>query len=355
MGVLMLIPIVGIVFLANAGNCQKVFGCSCAEIQSPAKAVSESKTIFSGRILDIQSTDYVKVVTFDVDRAWKGVTKERLIVSTPANSAGCGIEFFEVGKEFLVYSSADENALHVILCSRTQPIETASEDLLALGEGYRPGFQNHDLLTAGQVSLSKDFNGHEVIEDVAALNATEEYVVRAKFSNLAEEPKTVSNVYNVVLVLDRNGNGVYLGANTYGSQIVGGGNFSEFVLFWTPVEPGEYTIRTFLISDWERPQIASGLATYQVKVNEKIDKLGEGDSNDRLVVESIDEINNSVNIIYNFCDETFPYSHKAEAVLSVGEYVSSNSVDAHFLGLEEGKAVFRFEANGGEFPEVCLV
>lgn len=132
-----------------------------------------------------------------------------------------------------------------------------------------------------------------------------------------------------------------------------GNQSSLFSLPWNPQIAGEYTIRTFLISGLDTPQVLTGVATFNVTVKEKIDKLGEGQENYRLHAESIDSSSNSVKIIYNFCDETPPYIHEATATLYVGDHARINSADAYFLGIEEGKAVFKFLANGGS--DVCLI
>jgi hypothetical protein len=134
---LVLIPVIAIGLLSSIGGCREAFGCSCVEPKPPAEALAESRTVFSGKVIDIDSNEFSKSVTFDVDRAWKGISKDRVTAATPANSAACGYEF-EEGREYLIYSHDDEEGLEVIICSRTQPLETATADLIVLGEGYQP-------------------------------------------------------------------------------------------------------------------------------------------------------------------------------------------------------------------------
>lgn len=134
---LILTPVIAIGLLSSIGACREAFGCSCVEPQPPAEALEENKTVFSGKVVIIDSNEFGKSVTFDVDRAWKGVTKDRVTVATPANSAACGYEF-EEGKEYLIYSHDDDETLDVTICSRTQPLDEATADLIVLGEGYQP-------------------------------------------------------------------------------------------------------------------------------------------------------------------------------------------------------------------------
>src|SRR5213594_1960364 len=76
------------------------FGCGCIEPKEPAQALSESKTVFSGRVsrIDLQPENYIKIVKFDVDRAWKGISTTTVTAVTGASGGLCGFPF-EEGKE----------------------------------------------------------------------------------------------------------------------------------------------------------------------------------------------------------------------------------------------------------------
>lgn len=208
-------------------------------------------------------------------------------------------------------------------------------------------------LTDGQVSVSINFSGSRVV-DSHSLNATDYYFIHAEFSNLAEETKTILNVFHVVLVVDQNNYTDHVGLGTYGNQTVAGHGSSGFSSFWVPRAPGEYTIRTFLISGLDNPQILSPVATFHVMVKDKIDTLGEGESNDRLLVQSINLTDNSVHVIETFCVGS-SYHDEVEATLHIGEHVSIAAVDAYFLGIEGGKAIFRLEASASWESDYCLI
>jgi hypothetical protein len=229
-----------------------------------------------------------------------------------------------------------------------------SGDIFFQGFALAPTYEESSVphLTKGIVSISEDFNGFR-IQDKDALNATDYYYIQSKFSNPSVETIYLSKVFYTVSVLDQFGIAHYVDANNYGDQIVESGGVSDYSILWFPQAPGPYTVKTFLVSDWDNPHLVSTLATFQAKVNEKIDELEEGESNSRLEVESINTVDGTVKIVFNYCDDNPPYSHRGEASLHIGDHVAINAVDAYFVGIEDEKAIFRFDANGGD--DFCLV
>lgn len=110
--------------------------------QDQPTAFEQAASVFEGRVHSIEGPEgsggaEPLVVTLDVVRTWKGADAERVTVRTPASSAACGYAF-EQGRSYLVYTHQVDGAEHVSLCSRTQPIEQAEEDLAAMGEGVTP-------------------------------------------------------------------------------------------------------------------------------------------------------------------------------------------------------------------------
>lgn len=205
-------------------------------------------------------------------------------------------------------------------------------------------------LTDGKGKITDDFDGNK---ESRTVNATDYYFIYVEFNNPVDQPVDLVRVFHVVNVIDHEGYPHYVGANNYGNHTVEGHATSEYSFFWNPLVPGNYTVETFLVSDYEVPRALTSVTTFQVNVDEKIDVLGEGESNNRLQVESINEADNSVTIAYDYCDEVYPYTHSATITLQPGEYVAINSVDAFLAGIQEGKAIFRFMSNGGS--DICLV
>lgn len=118
--------------------------CSCMEI-GPEEAVEQSDAIFEGRVVGVSPAQGEigpgdNEVVLRVVRAWKGVPQdeEQVTVRTASNSAACGYNF-EPDRSYLVYASeSSDGSLRVSLCSRTQLIEQADEDLQVLGTGVTP-------------------------------------------------------------------------------------------------------------------------------------------------------------------------------------------------------------------------
>jgi MYXO-CTERM domain-containing protein len=119
----------------------RAHACSCMP-QTPRDAFEGAVAVFEGHVAEVQpppETDGTGqfTVRMKVVRAWKGIESEEAVVTTAANSATCGYNF-AVGTSYLVYAGAIDGKLDVSLCSRTQPIAAAGEDLEALGLGATP-------------------------------------------------------------------------------------------------------------------------------------------------------------------------------------------------------------------------
>jgi len=110
--------------------------CSCMQ-QTQEDAAQNASAIFEGRVTRIEDPSGQPKVHFQVVRSFKGPSQESLTASTANSSAACGYGF-EEGKSYLVYASQEGEALVVSLCSRTAPLESATEDLNKLGLGVTP-------------------------------------------------------------------------------------------------------------------------------------------------------------------------------------------------------------------------
>jgi len=113
--------------------------CSCVEL-SAQDAFDQHAAVFEGRVVEVHRPDdpggALRVV-LDVVQHWKGVTTERVELSTPAASSLCGVSF-EPETSWLVYAEAADGALSTDICHRTRPMADASEDLATLGAGVVP-------------------------------------------------------------------------------------------------------------------------------------------------------------------------------------------------------------------------
>ena len=119
------------------------YACSCEEPGTPTEERDESTSVFAGVVVRVDTLmtqqGYEAIhVLFEVQRIWKGPDSTAVLVRTAACSGLCGY-FFQVGQTYLVYTFADRETgvLWTNICTRTNVLRDATEDLMALGEGRR--------------------------------------------------------------------------------------------------------------------------------------------------------------------------------------------------------------------------
>ena len=125
----------------NAPTYNAAYACSCVIPESPNDSLQKSDAVFSGKAVKIEekhqndlafsSMDSV-LVTFDVDRVWKGENEASITIQTSPSSASCGYSF-EENSHYLVYANRNGDMLDVSLCSRTNLVSSATEDIGDLG------------------------------------------------------------------------------------------------------------------------------------------------------------------------------------------------------------------------------
>lgn len=119
-------------------NDRRAFACSCIEIKPPQAEYEQSNAVFSGKIVDLETTDDrypSKVATFDVHTVWKGISHDTVKITTGMGGADCGYPF-EENEDYLVYAYGEEGIeLGASSCSQTKPLDRAEADLVTLGQG----------------------------------------------------------------------------------------------------------------------------------------------------------------------------------------------------------------------------
>lgn len=126
------------------------YACKCVEPKSPTEELEESSAVFSGKVIDQLEKGRTQYILFEVIESWKGFNESQVIVETVDSSSSCGYEF-EDGKEYMVYTNETDGHLEVSLCSRTDLLSAASEDIDELGKGEEPSEQvTLDLSEEGQ-------------------------------------------------------------------------------------------------------------------------------------------------------------------------------------------------------------
>ncbi len=117
---------------------------SCAGPPPSAhQALADAAAVFSGRVVSIKSSNPLSFsasgsrVEFEVDRAWKGVTGNRVTLTSYATSVDYT---FEEGQSYLVYADRGDplgngSTLNANSCGRTALLTDAAADLQELGPG----------------------------------------------------------------------------------------------------------------------------------------------------------------------------------------------------------------------------
>jgi hypothetical protein len=112
--------------------------------QSPAEAYEQALSVFEGHVVEITHPEATPEhpapelsVRMSVVRSWKGMEQEQVVLTTAADSAGCGYPFAADG-DYLVYAASGTHGLIATLCSRTRPFAEADADVRVLGMGVTP-------------------------------------------------------------------------------------------------------------------------------------------------------------------------------------------------------------------------
>ncbi len=134
--------------MAATFGAQEAHACSCLS-STPEEQLQRSDAVFSGVVLDVGAVEeppssdepwsdlfLLRLVTFDVEESWKGVSEEPVIVHSPGPGNSCRIDFRQ-GERYLVYATygreGQNTSLQTHLCTRTGLLINAGTDLQALG------------------------------------------------------------------------------------------------------------------------------------------------------------------------------------------------------------------------------
>jgi|GEM_PF-1368678 len=116
--------------------------CDCPEPPPPEEAIADADAVFAGEVVETRLVggehDGDLFARIAVEDVWKGEVTETVEVRTAPHTATCGYHFSEGGRELVYAGVDDEGGFTTSLCSRTTPLDSAEEDLAALGEGDAP-------------------------------------------------------------------------------------------------------------------------------------------------------------------------------------------------------------------------
>lgn len=141
MAIPLILFLVSFVFVSSYN--QTAYACSCMQPLSPDEELPNYDAVFAGKVIDMDekrsddslfSSANSLLVTFDVDKVWKGPQTNTITIQTSVSSASCGF-YFEDDQSYIVYANQQVDTLDVSLCSRTGLLSSAIEDLQELGPG----------------------------------------------------------------------------------------------------------------------------------------------------------------------------------------------------------------------------
>ena len=128
---------IAILLLVILGWSRDGAACSCFPSGPPCEAAGQADAVFVGtvrsmrepQVVDGKLTDYFVVVTFDVERSFRGAVSRQAHVITGLGAGDCGYRF-ESGRKYIVYArQAAWGRYSTGICSRTRPVERADDDL----------------------------------------------------------------------------------------------------------------------------------------------------------------------------------------------------------------------------------
>ncbi len=103
--------------------------CKCVIPSSKFKeAYEKADYVFIGQCVkaefveknsDNSDSSYAVRYTFEIQRAWKGISKQKtLFVYTGIGFGDCGFQF-DLGLSYIIYGYAENGKIHTNICSRT--------------------------------------------------------------------------------------------------------------------------------------------------------------------------------------------------------------------------------------------
>ena len=106
------------------------YPCSCMEPPPPEEAYAEADVVFSGQVTNIamDGSNYYLEVSIGTIDVWKGEILDEIIILTETSSDACGYNF-QVNNEYLVYGYNYGGDIYTNICTRTNLLEYANEDL----------------------------------------------------------------------------------------------------------------------------------------------------------------------------------------------------------------------------------
>jgi len=92
-------------------------------------------SILKGEVIEVKTGRHFMEVRFRVERSWKGVESEEVLVLADSTAES---PHYRAGEKYLVFAGIQYGKLFTGNCSRTRRIADAPEELQQLGERKTP-------------------------------------------------------------------------------------------------------------------------------------------------------------------------------------------------------------------------
>lgn len=123
-------------------SASEIVACDCIILTDPNLQVlvnygyKRASVVFSGKVIKIDkkpNNNFVKV-TFNIEKSWKRVLENEVILTTTNSDEDCGYSF-KVGEKYLVYAYVGKNIneLATTICTRTSLLNS-NKDVQALNK-----------------------------------------------------------------------------------------------------------------------------------------------------------------------------------------------------------------------------
>jgi len=136
-----------IILLATLSFTATTYACSCKNFDSAEEYISNAEIIFTGTVTSVLSceletdvewrTKRVKMYTFKVLNAYKGIDEECVEIITGNPFGGCG-DHFNIGEKYVIFASnshyreKNEGMYETSICAGNGPVSEYSDFLETL-------------------------------------------------------------------------------------------------------------------------------------------------------------------------------------------------------------------------------
>lgn len=117
---------------------QRAYACSCLA-QTVAEQYANAELVFRGKVIELDGTK----ATFAVDEVFKSEAATTVRVTTPQDSAACGLNFSE-SSEWIIFTGQEEGTIGFVanLCGGSYSFENGYADMNAVEENAYTELKN---------------------------------------------------------------------------------------------------------------------------------------------------------------------------------------------------------------------